>query len=665
MADTRGLPERLDAGALKTALQDADYRVLLMVVFHLSGDHKWLRAPYLPRRDVKLIADEDSGLAEEVRADIRNAAMQLLAGTRPESVICDPGNDLMRKMMSVCIAENVPPEYAPMMREELGFVDRRPAWSTSRPVQADDFPVLIAGAGESGIVMAANLQKLGIPFLIVEKNDNFGGTWLENTYPGCGVDTPNFAYSFSFGERYPWSRCFANQPEILDYFFRSARSLDLEKNTWFGSTVRACSWDAAGATWRVQIDRRGGAETVTARALVSAVGQLNEPSVPPIPGIDRFDGPIFHSSSWPAGLDLKGKRVAVVGTGASAMQIVPAIVDEVSELTVFQRSPQWVRPIPRYKDPIKPGARWLLDHVPYYAEWVRFSMFWRYGDGLLPTLRRDPAWPHPERAMNSQNDRHRQQMTDHLLAELADRPDLIAACLPTYPAYGKRILLDNGWFRAIRKDHVKVVAGGVSEITEAGLADENGVRYGADIIVLATGFKVGRLAARLNMTGLAGRKLEEAWAADDPRAYLGISVAGFPNLFVMQGPNTGLGHGGSAIFQSECQARYIAKCIMRLIGTGSDYLDVKSQAEAASTARVDAEHAGLIWSHPGMSTYYRNSLGRVVSVMPWRLVDYWRMTEEPDTDDYEFGSARPGGSIASPPQGAASGLPSLKNQPRQ
>jgi len=639
MADTRGLPERLNSEALTKALQDADYRVLLMVVFHLSGDRKWLRAPYLPRRDVNLIADEDSGLSEELRADIRNAAIQLLADTRSRPAISDPGNDLMRDMMSVCIAESVPQEYAPMMREELGFVDRQPGWSTTRPDLADNFPVLIVGAGESGIVMAANLQKLGIPFQIVEKNENFGGTWLENIYPGCGVDTPNFAYSFSFGQRYPWSRCFANQPEILDYIFQTAKSLDLEKNTWFGSTVVACNWDEAEAKWIVQIDRQGVVETAAARAIVSAVGQLNEASIPPIPGIDRFSGPVFHSSSWPAGLPVEGKRIAVVGTGASAMQIIPAIVDDVSKLTVFQRSPQWVRPIPRYKDPIKPGAKWLMEHVPYYAEWVRFSMFWRYGDGLLPTLRRDPDWPHPERAMNRQNDRHRQQMTEHIQAELAERPDLIAACLPTYPAYGKRILLDNGWFGAIKKNHVNVVAGGVREIVESGLIDSDGAQHDADIIVMATGFKVGRLAARLNVTGLTDRKLHDEWAADDPRAYLGITVSGFPNLFVMQGPNTGLGHGGSAIFQSECQARYIAKCLIRLVETGSDHLEVKSHAQAAYTASVDAEHAELIWSHPGMSTYYRNRLGRVVSVMPWRLVDYWHMTEEPDMDDYVLGSS--------------------------
>lgn len=622
---------------LADALDQADYRVLLMVVFHLTGDRRWLEPPYRPERDVRLIADEDAGLSADARAEIRTAAADLLADPHRQAAITDPGDALMVEMMSACLGERVPPEYAPMMREEIGLTPRQVTWSGQHPPPAkDDFPVIIVGAGASGIALGANLMQLAIPFVIVEQNDDVGGTWLVNRYPGCGVDTPNHAYSFSFGKRYRWSRYFAPRDELIDYLRRSADDLDIRKHIRFATRAVRSDWDEATASWRVEIEHAGRRETLTGRALISAVGQLSLPSIPKIAGADDFAGPLFHTAHWPADLDLTGKRVAIIGTGASAMQIVPSIVDDVQSLAVFQRSAQWARPIPRYHDPIPDGAQWLLANVPLYAAWYRFTMLWRYGDGLLPTLHKDPEWPHPERSLNRANDRHRQEMADHMAAELAGRDDLLAKCLPTYPPYGKRILLDNGWFQAIRRPNAELVTEDIARITRDGIETADGKTREFDVIVLSTGFKVGQLTARLNATGRGGRKLHEVWAGDNPAAHLGITIPGFPNLFSTQGPNTGLGHGGSAIFQSECQARYIVGCIRDMIEQGIRTMEPRQEVHDDYVRRVDDEHAKLIWTHPGMSTYYRNSRGRVVSVMPWRLVDYWAMTHTPDLDDYHI-----------------------------
>ena len=347
----------LPADRLMQAVEEADLRVLLMVIFHLTGDRRWFSDPYLPKRDVNLIADEDAGLSEEARAEIRAKVVELLSSPDLAPAVDDPGDELMVEMMSRCLGEAVPPESALMMREEMGLCSRQVDWRDEKPTHVrGHLPVVIVGAGASGIALAANLEKLGVSYTILEKNNEVGGTWYENTYPGCGVDTPNHAYSFSFGNRYRWSRYFAPRDELQDYLVRSADEAGIRAKTRFTTRVVKTDWDEAACCWRVLAEGPRGSEEIQAMAVVSAIGQLSLPSVPHIEGADTFDGPIFHTAEWPDGLDLAGKRVAIIGTGASSMQIVPSVVDKVASFTVYQRNAQWARPIPRYHDPIGDGA---------------------------------------------------------------------------------------------------------------------------------------------------------------------------------------------------------------------------------------------------------------------------------------------------------------------
>ncbi|MEO1062074.1 MAG: NAD(P)-binding protein [Actinomycetota bacterium] len=636
----------IDTERLRVAIeQDADLRVLLMCLVHLTGDTRWIEPPFTPRRDVRLVSDPAAGLPDEVQAEIRAAILDLLADGVPEPAITDPGDELMVRMMRTCLGERVGEEYSLMMREDLGFVSRAVEWpAPPDPDRLAEHDVLIVGAGVSGLALGATLRDLGIDYRIVEQSDQVGGTWYDNRYPGCGVDTPNHAYSFSHGERNDWTRYFSPRDEIQAYLERCADDFGVRSHISFGTTVVGATWDEVAERWRVRLRTADGEHTTDAKVLVSAVGVLNVPKLPAIDGVDDFAGPSFHTARWPDDADLAGTHVAVVGTGATSMQLVPSIADDVASLTIYQRSPQWARPTPGYGEAIPEGGRWLLRHVPFYAEWFRFTMFWRYGDGLLPHLRRDPEWPHPERAMNRTNDRHRQEMTDHLLAELDGRPDLVERCLPDYPPFGKRILLDNGWYRTIRRDHVELVTDPIDRIVEDGVTTVDGRHRPADVVVFATGFQTTQLTARLGVTGRGGRDLADAWADDDPRAHLGITVPGFPNLFLMLGPNTGLGHGGSTIFMSECQARYITGCIVSMVSDGTGPLEVRRDVHDEYVDRVDAEHAELIWTHPGMTNWYRNPAGRITALLPWRLVDYWAMTHDPDPADFiaERAPSRPG-----------------------
>jgi 4-hydroxyacetophenone monooxygenase len=625
---------------LASAIAEADIRCLLMVLFHMTGDERWLEPPYKPKRDVRLIPDPDAGVPANIQSEIRAAVLKLFMHGKPQPVITDPGDELLLRMMRACLGEKVAPEYAPLMREEMGFVARDARWSKQPSNDAlARHHVLIVGAGVCAIALAVNLGHLGIPYTIVEKNAELGGTWYVNRYPGCGVDTPNHSYSYSFGSGNAWTRYFCQRQELLDYLKKVADEYGIRDHLRLNTQLTSSRWDDNKQRWISTLKTEKGDEVFESSALVSAIGQLNDPSRAKFKGEEQFSGQTLHSALWSDDVKLDGKRVAVIGTGATSMQLVPAIADRVASVTVFQRTAQWARPVKGYSDPISEGARWLLAHLPFYVQWYRFNMFWRYGDGLLPFLRKDPNWPHPDRAVNKGNDRHREELTDFILSELQDRPDLIEKCVPTYPPYGKRILLDNNWYKTLTRPNVELVSDGIDRFTREGIVTEDGKERPYDIIVVATGFKVTEMAARLDITGRDGKNLRDKWAGDNPTAYLGLTVPEFPNLFCMLGPNSGPAHGGSVIFQSECQSRYISASLVEMIERGIAAIDVRQEVHDDYIKKVDLEHEAMIWTHPGMTTYYRNSSGRVFSAMPWRFVDYWAMTHDADLDRYHLTKA--------------------------
>lgn len=621
---------------LERNIKAGDLRTLLMALVQMTGDLSWLEPPYRPKRDVRLIPERSAGLSQEARSEIQNALIDFVrSGAEPK--FSDPDEETLQRMMSVCLGEDVPFEYSGMVREELGFEDRQVAWGDADEDAINDTSVLIVGVGVSGISLAVALRSLGISFTIVESQEDVGGVWNMNRYPGCGVDTPNYAYAYSF-EKNLWSKFFSPREEVLDYLQRVSAKYNLREHIRFSTSLTGAEWDAQQKEWVATLESGGKTTTRRARFLVSAIGQLSDPSIPEIDGHSDFSGAIFHSSHWPEDLSVDGKRVAVIGTGATAMQLVPAISDRVERVTIYQRTPQWSRPIEGYLDEIRDEEKWLLEHLPFYAEWFRFNMFWRYGDGLLRTLFRDPDWAHQERSVNRSNDRHRDELVNFIESELGDRPELIAKCIPNYPPFGKRILLDNNWYKTLRKPTVELVDEPIDHIGADHVETVDGVQRQADILVYCTGFKTTEMASRLSIVGRDGITLSEMWGDENPTAYLGMAVEGFPNFFTMIGPNSGPAHGGSVVFQAECQTRYMTSLIVKMLEQGSDSFEVKPDVLRQYVDKVDAEHEKLIWTHPGVASYYKNRHGRVISVMPWRFVDYWQMTHDVDLTDYELTS---------------------------
>ncbi len=619
-------------------LEGASIPTLLMSLIHLTGDTSILDGPIRPR--VAMLGGFQGELSEADQATVRHMALKALTDYRDRggTLPAQPTPQLVQRMMNFMVGERVGDEYVPMMLEELaldGNDSRAPRWSREVPAAVrEKFHVLVIGAGMSGLLQALRLKEAGIPFTVVEKNDSVGGTWYENRYPGCRVDIANHFYSYSF-EPYAWTEYFSRRDELLQYFRSFVKRHGLEPHIHFNTEVSGARYDEATATWEVKLRSASGTLPASLRvnAIVSAVGQLNRPRIPEIPGRAEFRGPQVHSAEWDPALDLRGKRVAVVGSGASAFQLVPEVAKVAKQLYVFQRSAPWMLPNPLYHEAVSSEFRWLVEHVPYYGRWFRFLIFYPGSDGILPAIRIDKDFPHPERAVNALNDAYRAQLVEYMKSQVNGNLALLEKVTPKFPFMGKRMLQDNGsWLRALQQPNVELIDEGVQRIDGTGIVGAS-THYDVDVIVWATGFHATKFLYPMDVVGKGGRTLAEVWG-DEPRAYLGITVPDFPNLFCLYGPATNLAHAGSIIFHSECQVRYATACIQALLENGKRAMDCRADVYEDYTRRLIAELETLVWSHPAADSWYRNRAGRVVTTSPWRLADYWKWARAPNLSDY-------------------------------
>ncbi|MRD49008.1 SidA/IucD/PvdA family monooxygenase [Caenimonas koreensis DSM 17982] len=626
------------AAELEQALQSANVPTLLMVLLHLTGDKRWLAERFQCTR-IKGLEDNDSGgLPDEVQAEVRSHALEAILAWKAgkPAAMQAPDTALLVDMLTRSIGEPVPASYGPMVASWLGLdaefaLDQKGKFNVPK-----DFHVVVIGAGVAGICAAIRLQGAGIPYTVIEKNAEVGGTWYENHYPGAGVDTPNHIYSYSFAKA-DWTRYFALRGEIQDYFVGVSHKFGIRKNIRFETRVESASYNEPGMDWTVRLqDASGRADVLRANIVISAVGLLNVPKMPAIKGLDTFKGPCFHSARWPEGLAYQGKRIAVIGNGASAMQIVPAIAPDVAHLTVFQRSKHWAAPFERFQKEVPALQRFMLREVPYYQEWYRQRLAWVFNDRIHGSLQIDPAWPHPERAINKHNDKHRNYFESYIKKELGERQDLLPHVQPDYPAFGKRMLMDNGWYRTMTRENVTLVNDAITEVDGNAVITADGRRHEVDILVVCTGFDAINLLSSFNLVGRGGKTVREAWDAKGAEAFMGVATPGFPNFFMLAGPNTALGHGGSVVAMLETQVRYVMGILKQVMNAnpGPFEIEVRKDVHDAYNVRVQKAHDNMIWTHKGMSNWYRNAAGRVVAPTPFRNDDYWHMMRATNLGDY-------------------------------
>ncbi|SFW91910.1 flavin-containing monooxygenase [Amycolatopsis australiensis] len=474
--------------------------------------------------------------------------------------------------------------------------------------------VLIVGTGFGGIGTAIELKRAGFTeFTILESAATSGGVWRDNTYPGAACDIPSPLYSFSFEPNPRWPKRFSHQPDILAYLRRVITKYGLEPHIRYRTQVTGAAFDEDRGVWRVET--RGG-ETFEANVFVPAVGQLSRPVLPDIPNRERFAGDAFHSARWDHGVELTGKRVAVIGTGASAVQFVPELRKHAKHVTVFQRTPPYImaKSDPAYRR----WQHWLFEHVPPTQLLGRLRIF------LLAEYATYAMTRHPVLA----------KMFELRTAQLRRRhikePQLRAKLKPAYPLGCKRILFTNDYLPALAQPNVDVETRRISEITEQGVRVEDGTEIEADVLVYGTGFAATEFLGRMKVLGLGGRALQDAWSGG-ARAYLGMAVPGFPNMFCVYGPNTNLG-AGSIIYMIERQARYIRQAVERLARPGVSYVDVRPEVEQRYDDEVQRRLGRSVWS--ACTSWYRQADGRVTTNWPGLVTEYDRRTRRLDLADY-------------------------------
>ncbi|MFI9503144.1 DUF4873 domain-containing protein [Nocardia sp. NPDC052566] len=477
--------------------------------------------------------------------------------------------------------------------------------------------ILIVGAGFGGIGMAIELRKAGIEdFVVLEKAEEIGGTWRENTYPGCGCDVMSLMYSYSFEPNHRWTRVFARQQEILDYLRRTVDKYGIRGHLRLRSEVSALDFDDAADRWEV---RTADGRLFRPRVVVMAPGPLHEPSIPVFPGQESFRGTSFHSAKWDHDFDVTGKRIAVIGTGASAVQFVPQIAKQAAHVSVFQRTPHWV--VPKPDRPLSTTQQRVFRYVPGAQRLSRWATYWGY-EALIP------AFMHPELMRRVES-----VARGHLRRQVAD-PELRRKLTPGYRLGCKRILVSNNYYPALQRENVALVTEPIARITETGIQTEDGAAHEFDAIVYGTGFQIAERFAHQHLVGADGLTIQQAWR-DGTTGFLGVAVHGFPNFFTIVGPNSGGGHQ-SIIFMIEAQTRYIRQCVERMRRTSSTRMEVRAATQHEFNRRVQAKLAGTVWNSGGCHSWYLDEHGNNRAAWPGSSLSYWRTMRRLDPTHYDL-----------------------------
>ena len=630
--------DRPDDTCIRAAIAMADPNMLRLTLHHLTGD------PCLA--DMKVDGTPlwagalfTYTLAAEHHEQVREMAFEYL--TRNWGKVDE---DAFKSR------ENVRPTmelfgHGPMSEDEflMGFEEaafdafpRGVTWS-SKPSQdvLDQYPVVIVGAGLSGLCAAIHLEQLGLPYTIIERRSGLGGTWHFNNYPEARVDSTSLIYQYKFEKKYPWSEFFASAGETLKYLEYCARKYNVADKIVFDTVVEGGSWDETSCKWHVTVQGKNlASRVIDAAFVISAGGMFSTPKLPDITGIDSYAGEVIFSTNWKSDLKLEGKHVAQIGTGASGVQFMPYLARTAKSVTVFQRSANYVLPMEGYRDEFPAELQWMFDNFPLYWHWHSYGM--HFLNAQLELLQeQDPEWQKNGGVVNERNDALRDTAIGYIHEVLADRPELIDKVIPKFPPMARRPTVDNGWYEALKRDNVKLVKDSIDHATPSGLVTAEGTHHECDVLVCATGFSTTRYLWPAHYVGREGATFDDLWSKDGPRAYLGLTAPGFPNFFMFFGPNS-QGRSGSFYSMAESWTRYTLKMIVRTIEHGGRAVEVRPTAFEAFNREVDAKTKELVWEKFGKGFYYLTAEGRSFINTPWRGAEIFARLRDPVFKDFEI-----------------------------
>ncbi|WP_084727238.1 flavin-containing monooxygenase [Rhodococcoides yunnanense] len=623
----------VDAEVLREHRAGADPAVLLASLVGITGE--WSRIdefePHFSHEATR--GGFVSSLPEADRGRLDQWAQEVLTSLSDyDRDALDLPDEVFARLATVVGGVPVGADSVPFLKEQSGFARFvRTVPRTKAP--PTDFTLAIVGAGMAGISLAISAKNAGVDFTVLEKSSGLGGVWSRNQYPGVGVDTPARYYSFSFELNPSWTHRYPDGKQYLDYLDRVAAEYGVLDRFEFGTEVTEAVWSEDSQLWTLTYVQNGERKELRANAVVTAAGYLTNPKLPDVPGVESFTGQWLHSADWNDSVDVTGKRLAIIGTGCTAVQLVDSLVEQADSLTLVQRQPHWIAP-PFGVDPLPQAELWFLGTVPTYATWARLNTFALMGDGGYDAVRYDEEWASThELSISRLNDMALQPSLGHLKASFSDRPDLEAKLTPNYAMMGKRPVRDpGGYYSALKRPTTELVDSGLSEVVPNGIVDGDGVLHEVDIIVYATGFTLEYLGG-WNIVGRDGLELADVWR-DAPVAYNGCMVPGFPNLFITSGPHSSAAHGGGHNFTVEAVTHYVIESLQALFEQEARVIEVSEQAQKRWDDEVHAALENSIWAREHRaSTYYRNERGAVTLPSPFKMLDFWTRLRAPDLDD--------------------------------
>ncbi|MFI9382116.1 flavin-containing monooxygenase [Kutzneria sp. NPDC052558] len=637
---------------LRRRLDAAETVNLLLSAVHVTGDTTLLdrygdRVGRLSMYGPGPESPAEPTASPEVRAELIDLLCATLS-TDDQPDYLHPSPELFTRMARVATGQELSDRYVRMGMEQAGFVpDQRAVPPTTTPPRTLNLAII--GAGMTGIDAAIKASDRGFDFEVYDKASGVGGLWWSQTYPGVAVDTPSIYYSLSYELRPDWSKFFPVGDEYRSYLTELAKKYDLAGHLRFNSEVIRLEWLEADQVWELTIldTEEHTTRTVRAAAVITAAGHLNRPKYPDVDGRESFRGESIHTSLW-RDVDLRGKRVAVVGVGAAGIQVVGSIAGEVEHLTVFQRQPHWVVPNRLGDGTVSDSERWLRRHLPYYLHWSRFSQLYLMSETSYRMNLVDEEWmaAHPT-SISPSNEAFRQEALNYIHDCFGRDSELARKLTPNFTFGGKRPIRDpgefapGGFYWALAQPHVDLVTEPMARVVPDGIVTADGAVTELDVIIWASGMTLDWLSP-IDIVGRGGVRLSRVWADQNPRTYLGGTVPGFPNLFVHDGPNTGVATGGGGHnFMTETVDHYVFECLQLLVENGGGAIEVTQAAHDEHNDTIEREMSKLVWTRERRAnTYYRNQAGRIILPSPFRAEDFWDMCQKPDRSKFILSAPR-------------------------